>query len=109
MNRIRELRKEKAISAQRLAEMLHITPKHLYDLETGKRRLHEDVIKRLADIFAVSTDYLLSRTGERKTSSGPIAAHHEGQQGQEIDIDDILAEKFKEFLVWKKEREKKEK
>lgn len=59
MNRIRELRKQKGITASELAERLNITPKHLYDLEIGKRRLHEDALIQLAQIFDVSVDYLL--------------------------------------------------
>lgn len=59
MNRIRELRKQKRIPASKLAEMLGVTPKHLYDLEIGKRRLHEDAIRELSQFFGVTTDYLL--------------------------------------------------
>lgn len=74
MNRIRELRRQRGISASKLAEMLHITPKHLYDLETGKRRLHEDVLTQLAQIFNVSIDYLLGNDppGGRDPTSVPM-------------------------------------
>jgi len=68
MNRIRKLRKQKGISVPKLAEMLNITPKHFYDLETGKRRLHEDIIKKLAEIFNVSTDYLLGHINNPRAS-----------------------------------------
>ncbi|RQD74123.1 MAG: helix-turn-helix domain-containing protein [Candidatus Syntrophonatronum acetioxidans] len=65
MNRIRELRKQKRIPAKKLAEKLHISTKHFYDLEKGHRRLHEDIITRLADIFDVPVDYLLGRTDSK--------------------------------------------
>lgn len=66
MNRIRELRKQRKIPARKLAEILHISTKHLYDLEKGHRRLHEDIINKLADIFDVPLDYLLGRTDSKK-------------------------------------------
>lgn len=59
MNRIRELRKKNKISAKKLAEMLNITVRHLYDLETGKVQLTEDRIKFLCNKFGVTSDYLL--------------------------------------------------
>ncbi|QGP93430.1 helix-turn-helix protein [Neomoorella glycerini] len=61
MNRIRELREAKGISGTKLAEMLGISPQHLYDLEKGKRRLNETFINRLTEIFNVTSDYLLGK------------------------------------------------
>ncbi|HHX77844.1 MAG TPA: helix-turn-helix transcriptional regulator [Firmicutes bacterium] len=63
-NRIRELRRAKNIAAADLADDLNISTKHLYDLETGKRRLHADIICRLTVIFEVSSDYLLGISSE---------------------------------------------
>lgn len=64
-NRLRELREEYKISGISVAEKLAITPQYYYDLETGRRRLNEDTIRQLADLFHVSTDFLLGRTGFR--------------------------------------------
>lgn len=58
-NRIRELREKRKMSGTKLAEMLGVSPQYLYDLEKGERRLNEKLIKRLAQIFNVSADYLL--------------------------------------------------
>jgi transcriptional regulator with XRE-family HTH domain len=58
-NRIREIRQRKKIKPPELARLLSITPKHLYDLETGKRRLHDDIIVKVCEIYGVTSDYLL--------------------------------------------------
>lgn len=64
MNKLRELRKKNKISAEKLAEMLNITVRHLYDLEAGKVQLAEERIKYLCENFNVTSDYLLGRTDD---------------------------------------------
>lgn len=75
MNRIRELRKEHNIKPKALAEELNISVKYFYDLEAGKRRLHQGVIEKLVRRFNVSADYLLGLSGYKSGpggSSGPF-------------------------------------
>ncbi|MCF2719245.1 helix-turn-helix domain-containing protein [Paenibacillus sp. UKAQ_18] len=62
-NRIREIRKSKGISGPKLAEMLNITPTYLYEMEREKKRLGTEIALQIADIFGVSLDYLLGRSG----------------------------------------------
>jgi transcriptional regulator with XRE-family HTH domain len=64
-NRLRELRKANKKSGNKIAELLGITPQYYYDLETGRKRLNEDHIRQLADIFNVSIDYILGRSDNR--------------------------------------------
>lgn len=68
MNRIRELREEKNLRAEDLANRIGITVRYLYDLEKGSRRLNEDLINRLCDILEVEAGYLLGRSPFRKLS-----------------------------------------
>ncbi len=102
MNKIRKLRKQTKISALQLAGKLNITPKHLYDLETGKRRLHEDIITNIADIFDVSTDYLLGRKHNKEKDT--IA---ETASNYEQNLEDLPAEArksiedYKEYIIKK--------
>lgn len=70
MNRIRQVRKERGIPVPELASKLGITPKHFYDLETGKRRLNEDILRDLTALLEVSSDYLLGLSDE------PIPVRH---------------------------------
>lgn len=67
MTRIRELRKQRDISVEKLAEVLDISIPYLYDIEKGRRRLHEDLIGKLCNYLNVSSDYLLGRNGNGAT------------------------------------------
>lgn len=59
MNRIRELREKMGLTGSELAQRIGISAQHVYDLERGKRRLNETLIKKLCQVFNVSSDYLL--------------------------------------------------
>lgn len=69
MNRIRELRIKRNVTGPELAKKLNITTAYLYDLEKGKRRLNEDILKKLAEIFGVSVDYLLGSNSQPDPST----------------------------------------
>jgi repressor LexA len=47
------------MNVEELAEKLNVSEPYVYDLEQGRRRLNEDLIKKLCRIFGVSADYLL--------------------------------------------------
>ena len=59
MNRIKELRKEKKLTLEKLSQRTHIAPNTLNQYELGKREPSFDILKLLADTFGVSIDYLL--------------------------------------------------
>jgi transcriptional regulator with XRE-family HTH domain len=59
MNNIKTLRKEKNCPIDKLSEATGISERMLYDLENGKRRLHEDQIYKLSEYFQCSIDDLL--------------------------------------------------
>lgn len=60
--RIAELRSQAHMSQFQLAKVLKIGTSTLGMYETGKREPSPKVLKRIADYFDVSTDYLLGRT-----------------------------------------------
>lgn len=60
-NRIRELREAWGMTGGELAELLGISVTYLYDLEKGVRRLNEELILKLCEVFGVSADYILGR------------------------------------------------
>jgi len=64
-NKLRQLREQEKVSGAVIADKLGVTPQYYYDLETGRRRLNEDLLIKLADIHDVSVDYLLGRTEEK--------------------------------------------
>lgn len=64
--RLRELRKEKRITQQQMADMLTISLNGYQKYEQAERSLSLDCLVRIADIFDVSTDYLLCRTDDKE-------------------------------------------
>lgn len=59
VNRIKQLRKERRVSVAVLAQALDISSQYLYELERGDKRLNEDILRKLAEYFQVSVDYIL--------------------------------------------------
>lgn len=57
--RLRELRKEKGLSQEALAEKLNISKCHYGSIERSVRGCSIDLLLDFAELFHVSTDYLL--------------------------------------------------
>ena len=64
--RIRNLREDKDLSQQDLADYLNCTQVCYSNYETGKRDIPTQVLIALADYHHPSVDYLLGRTPEKK-------------------------------------------
>ena len=60
--RLKELRKSRGISQQRLAIELNTTQNTISRYETGEREADYATLIAIADYFNVSIDYLLGRT-----------------------------------------------
>lgn len=58
--KIKRRRKQSGLSQGELAERVGINPTHLSRLEGGRYQPSVEVLKKLADVLEVSTDYLLS-------------------------------------------------
>ena len=69
MNRIKELRKSKGLSAQKLADKLNIAQSTLSQYENEKREANYDTLKKISQYFDVSIDYLLGNTNELTTTT----------------------------------------
>jgi len=59
MNRIKELRLKHQITQRELADYLNLTPKAISFYELEQRDIPIDTLKKIAQYFHVSTDYLL--------------------------------------------------
>ena len=64
--RIRALRKDRKWSQRLLADKLHINKSVISYYELGERFPSYDVLLNIADIFHVTTDYLLKGDQERQ-------------------------------------------
>ena len=66
-NRLQALREEKGWSKTYVANKLGLARMQVYaNYEYGTREPDFDTVKKLADLFSVSTDYLLGRPEEKK-------------------------------------------
>jgi len=65
-NRIRDLREDRDLSQQVLAQLLQIHQTTNSDYELGRLNVPVTVLHRLADYYCVSIDYLLGRTGVKE-------------------------------------------
>ena len=61
MNRIKQLRKEREINQDVLADLLGLEVAAISKLETGRVPLKDEYILKLASFFNVSSDYLLGK------------------------------------------------
>lgn len=66
--RLRKLREEKKLTLEELSEELCISKSLLWDLEQGRRRVHGELLLKIALYFKVSTDFLLGLSDDQ---SGP--------------------------------------
>ena len=60
--RLRQLRRERGITQQALAQHLHYGSTAITNYETGRNEPSYDNLIQLADFFDVSTDFLLGRS-----------------------------------------------
>lgn len=80
MKRIKELRDTRNISQQRLAEELNVTQAMVSKYELGVSEPDIGMIKRIAEYFGVSSDYLLELSDDK------IAVSVSGLSEEEKDV-----------------------
>ena len=65
-SRIRQLREKSELTQQELANLLHVSKASICKYEKDKSYPSLDILLKMADIFNVSTDYLLGREEKPK-------------------------------------------
>ena len=76
IKRLKELRIEKGLTQNALAEKLNVTQQTYSDYETGKTNPNVETLIMLADILECSIDYLVGRTddfGSISVKNQPVA------------------------------------
>lgn len=63
--RIKDLREDKDLKQENIANLLKITRQQYGLYETGKRTMPIDLIIILADFYETSVDYIIGRTNEK--------------------------------------------
>lgn len=65
-HRIRDMRIDRDLTQQEIAEMLHIKQNAYSQYETGTLNYPLEVVAVLAEFYGTSVDYLLGLTDERR-------------------------------------------
>jgi len=60
--RIKDLREDKDMTQQQIADILHINRRTYSAYENGVNSMTPETLCRIADIYNTSVDYLLNRT-----------------------------------------------
>ena len=63
--RIREIREERCLTQQKIADLLHIGQRTYSDYESGKTRIPVDNLLILARFYDVSMDYITGASNVR--------------------------------------------
>jgi transcriptional regulator with XRE-family HTH domain len=71
--RLIQLRKEKNIDRKQLAKLLNVSYATISKYETGVRMPDSDSMKKIADLFNVSIDYLLGKSDIPTSAESVIA------------------------------------
>ncbi len=66
LKRLKDLRESRNLKQQSLAELLDITRQQYSLYETGTREIPLHHLKKLAQFYQISTDYILEITDEKK-------------------------------------------
>ena len=69
MNRLRDLREENDMYQKDIAKILNMSQTGYSAYETGKNDIPTLILRKLADYYNTSIDYLLCRTDNRKPYS----------------------------------------
>lgn len=64
--RLKELRKNKNLTQQQLADLFYLNKSSISRYENNSQIPETDLLRKIADFFGVSVDYLLGRTKEEK-------------------------------------------
>ncbi len=63
--RLRELREDHDLTQRQVAEVLDMPQPQYFRYEQGYRDIPTDILIRLADLYNITTDYILERTDQR--------------------------------------------
>lgn len=90
MNRLKELRKEKKLTQEELAQEIGVSKITILRWENGERQIKPDKAQQLADHFGVSVGYLLGYE-EAKTLENILK---DAEEYLEMTEDDLLSDNY---------------
>ena len=101
--RLKQLREDRGLTQADIAKFLGVSRTTYTQYETEKSEPDLATVSKLAEFFGTSVDYLLCKT-DIKTPIETLAAHHEGEEWTEEELEEI--ERFKEFVRMRRQQKK---
>jgi transcriptional regulator with XRE-family HTH domain len=98
--RIKELRSQKGISQQRLADLLGVSRPTISQMESGGRKISAEELDALAKIFNIFVDSLLNKEEEPMVILQKATRDRKLQSRMRINVPQKNMEKFKEVLLY---------
>lgn len=92
MFRLRELRDERGMSLDDLADALHVNKSTLSRIENEQREPKESFIRECSDYFNVSTDYLLGKTDLKNYSDYHPALTAKDERDIQKELEKMMAD-----------------
>lgn len=83
--KVRQLRKRKKLTQEHLAHLIGTHESHIGRYEKDQSSPTASIIKKLAEVFNVSTDYLLCDDKEEQSTSVKISDNELLEQFREVD------------------------
>ena len=105
--RLKKLRIEKKLLQREIAALLNLSRAAITYYELGKRFPDQETLKKLADFFDVSIDYLVGRSNHKNASISENSQAYSPQLEKHDPVSDLppeaqkLLEEFKEFVITK--------
>ena len=98
---MKSLRENKGLTQVQLADLVNLSQQTIGHYEVDRAKPDLETLKKFADIFNCTTDYLLGKSIVRNPID-TIAARHDRDEYTEEELEDI--EKFKEFVRSKRKQ-----
>lgn len=88
---IKNLRKRRNITQKELGDFLGYSEAHISYIESGKRNINSEDLRKIANFFKVPSDYLLPK------QTNFVNFRYDNNNGDEEDINNNLISDFKKF------------
>lgn len=100
---IKKLRKRYGLTQQKLADIAGVTNKAVSAWEKGLSEPRMGAIERISNHFGIKKGDIIDEGGMDNLEIDTIAAHHDGDEWTEEELEEI--EKFKEFVRSKRKQQ----
>ncbi|WP_019205473.1 helix-turn-helix domain-containing protein [Limosilactobacillus ingluviei] len=95
-SKIRDLRKEKRLSQTELGKLIHVSQQTVTAWENNKAEPTSSAVVQLAEVFNVSTDYLLGRPEKHKEDNSGLS---ENQKLVAYSIDPDISDEERKAII----------